>query len=121
MTSPIDPVANPLMRHRTPEQILGPFFPMRRSHLEQCDLTEGANGIAQGEIIEVTGRILNRNGDPVSGAGLTIWQANAFGRYMHPGDTNPSPLDPNFVGSADIRSRDDGVYRIKTVKPGAYR
>jgi protocatechuate 3,4-dioxygenase beta subunit len=122
MTIPIDSVANLLMRHRTPDQILGPFFPIGRSHVEQCGLTvvEGADGIAQGEIVEVTGRILNRKGDPVSGAGLTIWQANTFGRYMHPNDTNPSPLDPNFVGSADIRLQDNGVYRIKTVKPGAY-
>ena len=86
MTIPIDSVANLLMRHRTPDQILGPFFPIGRSHVEQCGLTvvEGADGIAQGEIVEVTGRILNRKGDPVSGAGLTIWQANTFGRYMHP-------------------------------------
>jgi protocatechuate 3,4-dioxygenase beta subunit len=95
---------------------------MTRSLVEQCDLTvvEGADRIARGEIIEVTGRILNRKGDPVSGAGLTIWQANTFGRYRHPDDSNASPLDPNFAGSADIRSQDDGVYRIRTVKPGAY-
>jgi protocatechuate 3,4-dioxygenase, beta subunit len=121
MITPADFVVNP-MRHRTPDQILGPFFPISRGHTQQCDLTvvDGANGVALGEIIEVTGRILNRQGDPVSGAGLTVWQANACGRYMHPADANPSPLDPNFVGSTDIRSGGDGAYRIKTVKPGAY-
>jgi protocatechuate 3,4-dioxygenase beta subunit len=114
--------ANGLTRHRTPDQILGPYFPLRRRCVELCDLTaiEGADGIAQGEIIEVSGRILNRNGEPVPGAGVTIWQANTFGRYMHPDDANPAPLDPNFVGSADIRSGEDATYRIKTVKPGAY-
>jgi protocatechuate 3,4-dioxygenase, beta subunit len=122
MTTPADPAAKPFMRYRTPDQVLGPFFPLRRKHAESCDLTviDGAGGIAQGEIIEVTGRILNCNGDPVSGAPLTIWQANTFGRYIHPGDTNPAALDPNFIGSADMRSGEDGVYRIKTVKPGAY-
>jgi len=122
MAIPIDSVANPLQRRRTPDQALGPYFPIRRSHLEQSDLTvvEGAAGVALGEVIEVTGRILNCKGDPVCGAVLTIWQANTFGRYTHPDDTNPSPLDPNFIGNTDIRSGDDGVYRIKTVRPGTY-
>jgi protocatechuate 3,4-dioxygenase, beta subunit len=122
MTAPATAGAKPLMRYRTPDQILGPFFPLMRKHVERCDLTviDGADGTAQGEVIEVTGRILNCNGDPVSGAALTIWQANTFGRYVHPGDTNPAALDPNFIGSADVRSDDDGVYRIKTIKPGAY-
>jgi protocatechuate 3,4-dioxygenase beta subunit len=114
--------ANAVLRHRTPDQILGPFFPLKRAHTGQCDLTAigGANGVAQGEVIEVRGRVLNCNGDPVPGADLTIWQANALGRYMHPADANPSPLDPNFAGSTDIRSDEDGGYRIRTVKPGAY-
>ncbi|MCK1545529.1 protocatechuate 3,4-dioxygenase [Bradyrhizobium sp. 147] len=122
MTTPPDLPANRIARHRTPDQILGPYFPLGRRHVERCDLTaiEGANGIAQGEIIEVAGRILNREGEPVSGASVTIWQANTFGRYTHPDDTNPAPLDPNFVGNADVRSGADGSYRIKTVKPGAY-
>jgi protocatechuate 3,4-dioxygenase beta subunit len=122
MTIPADPAAKSFMRYRTPDQVLGPFFPLRRKHVERCDLTviDGADGTALGEIIELTGRILNCNGDPVSGAALTIWQANSFGRYMHPGDTNPAALDPNFIGSADVRSGEDGVYRVKTIKPGAY-
>jgi protocatechuate 3,4-dioxygenase beta subunit len=122
MTTPADPAAHSFMRNRTPDQALGPFFPLKRRHVEGWDLTliDGADGIAQGEIIEVTGRILNCNGDPVSGAALTIWQANTFGRYVHPCDTNPAALDPNFIGSADVRSGEDGVYRIKTIKPGAY-
>jgi len=107
---------------RTPDQILGPFFPQGSKPVTQGDLTtvEGGDGPAQGEIIEVTGRVLDLDGKPVRGAALTIWQANTFGRYAHPNDFNPAPLDPNFVGFADIRSGDDGAYQIKTVKPGAY-
>jgi protocatechuate 3,4-dioxygenase, beta subunit len=119
MIDPGDLVAARSMRHRTPDQVLGPYFPLERARVEQSDLT-GADGIAQGETIEVTGRILKRNGDPVSGARLTIWQANTFGRYRHPGDTSALPLDPNFLGNAEFRSGNDGGYRIKTVKPGAY-
>ena len=109
-------------RDRTPDQILGPYFPIGHRPTAQGDLTtiKGAGGHAQGEIIEVTGRILDLHGEPVRGVRLTIWQANSFGRYAHANDSNPAPLDPNFAGCAGIRSNDHGVYRIKTVKPGAY-
>ena len=60
------------------------------------------------------------HGEPVGGVGVTIWQANCFGRYAHANDSNPAPLDPNFVGCVGIRCGDDGIYRIKTIKPGAY-
>jgi len=113
---------NSASRHRTPDQILGPYFPVGCTPVRKDDLTtiEGVDGVAQGEIIEITGRILNRHGEPVRGLELTIWQANTFGRYAHDNDTNPAPLDPSFTGCVDIRSNDEGVYRIKTVKPGAY-
>lgn len=109
-------------RHRTPDQILGPYFPVPRGAFTGADLTriEGGDGQAQGEIIEVAGRIINLDGEPVRGARLTIWQANSFGRYVHPNDRNVAPLDPNFVGCTRIRSNADGSYRFKTVKPGAY-
>jgi protocatechuate 3,4-dioxygenase beta subunit len=109
-------------RHRTPDQILGPYFPTTHAPVPQTDLTsvKGIEGIAQGEIIEVTGRVLNLDGEPIRGVPVTIWQANTFGRYMHPNECNPAPLDPNFVGCVGIQSVHDGVYRIKTVKPGAY-
>src|SRR5450755_4228447 len=109
-------------RHRTPDQILGPYFPMGQTPVPQSDLTsvKGIEGLAQGEITEITGRVLNLDGEPVRGIPVTIWQANSFGRYMHVNDPNPAPLDPNFVGCVGIRSDGDGVYRIKTVKPGAY-
>lgn len=109
-------------RHRTPDQILGPYFPVGRGAFTGADLIgmEGGDGQAQGEMIEVTGRIINLDGEPVRGARLTIWQANSFGRYRHPNDCNVAPLDPNFVGCTRIRSNEDGSYVIKTVKPGAY-
>jgi protocatechuate 3,4-dioxygenase beta subunit len=120
--NPAQTILRSSIRHRTPDQLLGPFFPTGYRPVSQDDLTvsKGVDGVAQGEIIEVTGRILDLHGEPVRGMGLTIWQANSFGRYAHCNDANPAPLDPNFVGCVDIRSGHDGVYRIKTVKPGAY-
>ena len=49
-----------------------------------------------------------------------MWQANAAGRYDHPGDTHPAPLDPNFTGAGRTVTDAKGAYRFITVKPGAY-
>jgi protocatechuate 3,4-dioxygenase, beta subunit len=120
-TAPANGTREKASRHRTPDQILGPYFPTGHSPAPQADLTSlKGEGLALGEIIEVTGTILNIDGEPVRGVPITIWQANTFGRYLHPNDHNPAPLDPHFVGCVGIRSDNDGTYRIKTVKPGAY-
>ena len=106
----------------TPDQILGPFYPVQKPADGGADLTrlKGRAGQAQGQVIYVTGRVLNLRGEPCPGVNLEIWQANAAGRYTHPHDRNPAPLDPNFDGYANVTTQADGRYRYRTVKPGAY-
>lgn len=105
----------------TAPQILGPFYPLGKP-TKGGDLTrvDGRPGTAQGQIIHLGGRVLNRNGEPVRGATMEIWQANTFGRYTHANDTNDAPLDENFEGFAVVETDDHGCYNLKTVKPGAY-
>jgi protocatechuate 3,4-dioxygenase, beta subunit len=107
---------------RTPDQILGPYFPLGSLPTQTSDLTAifGPERRPAGDVIEVIGRVLNIEGSPVRGAKLTLWHANSFGRYTHPGDLNPAPLDANFVGFAELSTDQEGAYRIKTIKPGAY-
>jgi protocatechuate 3,4-dioxygenase, beta subunit len=106
---------------RTPEQILGPFYPLKTLG-RNADLTQvpGRPGRAKGLVLNVMGRVLNLKGEPVRNAQVEIWQANARGRYTHPSDTNPAPLDPNFEGSAMLTTDNDGRYRFKTIKPAGY-
>jgi protocatechuate 3,4-dioxygenase beta subunit len=106
---------------RTSDQILGPFYPLGEP-AKGSDLTRvpGRPGQAQGQIIRVTGRVLDRSGAPVRGGRVLIWQANTFGRYTHPNDDNLAPLDPCFEGSAALTTDLDGCYNIRTIKPGAY-
>jgi protocatechuate 3,4-dioxygenase beta subunit len=107
---------------RTPDQILGPFYPVRKPLDQDADLTTiaGKPGRAEGQVIHVMGRVLNVAGHPVHGARAEIWQANTHGRYTHPSDTNPAPLDPHFEGFAVLTTDAEGRYRMKTIKPGAY-
>ena len=106
---------------RTPGQILGPFYPL--GELPQtADLTQisGRSHRAQGQVLNVMGRVLNLAGEPVRNARVEVWQANTYGRYTHPSDPNPVPLDPNFEGTALLTTDSEGRYRFKTIKPAAY-
>ena len=107
---------------RTPDQILGPFYPVVKPLDQDADLTTiaGKPGRAEGQVIHVMGRVVNVAGHPVHGARVEIWQANTHGRYTHPSDTNPAPLDPHFEGFAVLTTDAEGRYRMKTIKPGAY-
>ncbi|MBA4307685.1 MAG: protocatechuate 3,4-dioxygenase [Sphingopyxis sp.] len=106
----------------TPTQTLGPFYPIERLAEDDADLTwiKGHAKRAEGSVIQVKGRVLDRYGHPVSGARLEIWQCNSLGRYAHANDVSTMPLDPNFQGYASIRTSAKGEWRITTIKPAAY-
>jgi len=107
---------------RTPAQVLGPFYPLAKPLDQDDDLTKirGHTKRATGQVMYVMGRVLNTHGQPLPDVRIEIWQANAHGRYMHPSDRNPAPIDPNFQGYAALTSDAQGRYGFKTIKPGAY-
>src|SRR5882757_11258847 len=106
---------------RTPDQILGPFYPLSEMpRISDLTRVSGRPGRAAGQVLNVMGRVMNRVGAPVRNAKVEVWQANSFGRYTHPSDPNPAPLDPNFEGSAVLATDAEGRYRFKTIKPVAY-
>ena len=106
----------------TPSETEGPFYPVYPQKDQDFDLTqvEGQTGKAQGKIMTVQGQVLDKNGSPIENATVDLWQANAAGRYRHPHDTNPAPLDPNFQGWAIVQTDCDRLFRFITVYPGAY-
>jgi protocatechuate 3,4-dioxygenase beta subunit len=101
---------------------MGPFFPFGYRGETDADLTRiaGHANRAQGQVIEVVGRVLDKFGRPINGARLDIWQANTFGKYAHPQDDSDRPLDPDFQGFATINTGSDGSWKLLTVKPGMY-
>jgi protocatechuate 3,4-dioxygenase beta subunit len=85
-----------------------------------ADLSRYNGGAALGERIIVAGTVTDGDGRPVPHTMLEIWQANACGRYDHPGDQHDAPLDPNFHGNGRVFTDAEGRYRFMTIKPGAY-
>ena len=106
----------------TAESPMGPFFPLDVPADSDADLTwiKGHAQRAAGQVIEISGRVLDQKGNPIAGARLDLWQANAAGRYAHPADPAVAPLDPHFQGFASIASDSKGEWRIVTIKPGGY-
>ena len=101
----------------TGSQTVGPFFSLallredaRRNVLIQPETV--------GERIRIEGRVLDGDGLPVPDALVEIWQANAHGRYNHPADNGPIPLDPTFIGFGRSGTTEDGSYWFETIKPG---
>jgi protocatechuate 3,4-dioxygenase, beta subunit len=106
----------------TPTTTPGPFYPVIKPLDRDTDLTQiiGRRNRAQGQVIHVAGRVLNQRGDPIRGARIELWQANTFGRYSHPSDANPAPLDPGFQGYGVQLTDREGRFRFTTIKPGPY-
>lgn len=106
----------------TPSETEGPFYPVINQKDKDADLTQigGYINRADGQYIVISGRVIDVSGRPVGKAMLDIWQADANGRYRHPRDPNKANLDHNFQGWAVIQTDDEGLYRFKTVMPGAY-
>jgi protocatechuate 3,4-dioxygenase beta subunit len=112
----------PLVALKDPDavELSGPVFGVTDVTEMDADLTRQHHGEPLGERIIVTGRVLDRNGRPVRGQLVEIWQANASGRYAHLRDQHLAPLDPHFTGVGRCLTDDQGAYRFTTIKPGAY-
>lgn len=104
----------------TLSEVTGPTFTSGWAGKEVADLTKQHKGEPIGERIIVAGRVLDEDGKPVPGTLLEMWQANSAGRYIHPRDQHPAPLDPNFTGAGHVVTNERGEWRFLTIKPGAY-
>lgn len=105
----------------TPGLILGPYYPLDPPKDACADIwLPGQGGFDRRLPVELAGRVLDRAGRAVRGAVVEIWQADEDGRYAHPSAPPPAPADADFSGYARLRTGEDGAYRFRTFKPGAY-
>ena len=106
----------------TPAQTAGPFYPVEKPFDDDSDLTRvaGQKHPARGHVTELAGRLLDRNGRPLHGLRIEIWQCDANGRYRHPRDSRDAPPDSGFQGFGHAFSDSRGRYRFRTIRPVPY-
>lgn len=106
----------------TPRQSAGPFYPDLPLLEDDSDLTRvpGSEAVAKGRIADLGGRLLDRNGAPIAGTRIEIWQCDANGRYRHSRDPGQREIDPGFQGLGHAVSDGDGLYRFRTIRPVPY-
>ena len=104
----------------TPRQAAGPFYPTKFPLDTDADLVRFADRTdpAIGTVAHVSGRIIDREGRPMAGSLVEIWQCDALGRYRHPRDRGPG--DDNFQGYGRVRVGGDGAYHFRTIRPVPY-
>lgn len=125
---------------QTPAQTVGPFFHYGLPWKGGADLVGSSclgartelfpdehyimavprpRGEPLGEVIEISGHVLDGDNAPVPDAMLEIWQANSAGRYDSPEDNRSEiPVDASFVGFGRSSTDEEGLYRFRTIRPG---
>ncbi len=106
----------------TPRQSAGPFYPDQLPLDSDADLVTvaGRDGPALGDVTHLFGRILDRDGRPLAGARVEIWQCDANGRYIHSRDAARGGGDPNSQGDGRTESDGEGGCRFRTIRPVPY-
>lgn len=107
---------------RTPSEELGPMYPVGKPEDRGTDLVRSkkTGAAVEGQILYVRGQVKDLTGAPVANAEVEIWHADPHGRYPHPCDLNPAPLDPSFSGWAKFTTDAQGNFRLRSTKPGPY-
>jgi protocatechuate 3,4-dioxygenase beta subunit len=106
----------------TPRQTEGPFYPDRLPLDTDNDLLILGDRLtpAVGEVTHLSGRVLDRRGDPLSNVVVEIWQVDHHGAYLHSGTSNRERRDANFQGFGRFETGSTGEYRFRTIKPVPY-
>lgn len=106
----------------TPAQSTGPFYPTAFPADVDGDLVvkRGSEARAEGTVTHVMGRVLGLDGKSIPDATVEIWQCDARGRYLHPGDAGTRARDSAFQGYGRAVSGSDGAYRFRTIRPVPY-
>ncbi len=103
--APVEPTATPAPELSLAETLAAAFT---------------ADPTAAGDVILVTGQVLDLAGNPLPGAAVEFWQTDASGVYDHPGDGGTANRDRGFQFYGTSIAGADGRYVFRTVQPGYY-
>ncbi|HEY8381263.1 MAG TPA: protocatechuate 3,4-dioxygenase [Microvirga sp.] len=106
----------------TPGQTEGPFYPVEFPSDLDHDLVRVTGQAAQalGQVVHVSGRILDTRGQPRPGSTVEIWQCDANGIYRHPRAPGQGRIDQAFQGYGRTQADAQGQYRFRTIRPVPY-
>ena len=107
---------------QTPAQTEGPFYPDKLPLDTDNDLLIINDSItpAVGAVTHLSGRILDRRGEPVRNAVVEIWQVDNNAAYLHSKSDNYATRDRNFQGFGRFVTSLTGEYYFRTIKPVLY-
>ena len=107
---------------QTPTQTEGPFYPDKLPLDTDNDLLIINDSItpAVGTITHLSGRILDRRGEPIRNAVVEIWQVDNNASYLHTKSDNYAKRDTNFQGFGRFVTGSTGEYYFRTIKPILY-
>jgi protocatechuate 3,4-dioxygenase beta subunit len=111
-SSAVDNLNSASSQHATQSALLGPFY------VPQSPPIADGESIAlsgAGESVLIRGRVLDTRGRPIANAQLDIWHTAPNGLYAVQDSAQP---EMNFRGK--LRTRADGGFTFRTLKPVAY-
>jgi hydroxyquinol 1,2-dioxygenase len=103
---------NRFSQKATPATVLGPF------HIDGSPPAESGHdmsGGVEGTPLFITGTVADTDGNPLPGAVLDVWQADADGNY----ESQLAGVDEARL-RAKYRARPDGTYCVRTIAPRGY-
>jgi hydroxyquinol 1,2-dioxygenase len=97
----------------TPAALAGPFY---RADAPMLPLGANLCRNGTGDPLRVQGQVLGLDGEPLAGAEVEVWHANAAGRYEN--------QDPDNQPEHNLRGRfladAEGRFQFHTIRPGGY-
>ncbi|MEZ5449895.1 MAG: hypothetical protein R3E89_13295 [Thiolinea sp.] len=105
-------------RSRTPSQTEGPFYPVKAIPVRH-ELIANPESLL-GEAIQLSGRVVNTQGQPLAGIRVEIWQCDGQGLYDHPRQSQTERFDQHFLGFGAQLTDREGRYRFHTLYPVPY-
>ncbi|QFZ72289.1 hydroxyquinol 1,2-dioxygenase [Streptomyces fagopyri] len=112
VTMLVDALSNRRSVKSTQNSVLGPYFREDRpEHSDAADISGGLTGTP----LFFEGRVVDREGAPVPGAGVDVWHSDADGHYDMevPGRTDPAMR-------ALFRTDGTGHFGFRSIRPASY-